>query len=245
MSKFTWSPHPTTVGEAPFCWYDANDDSSLTEESGSVCSEIRCKVGSGVNPVQATDVDRPDIVSNAVNGLQVLEGTNAGAEFLQASFTDGFMPSSEPLEIFCVCQPRTPESIYKRLFIFHEDSPSQASVGGYFPNNSNLADVSGSSGYYVANTSLSLNTTYIISIRKYPTNLCQVYVNGALATVSSQIVWTYTNPGAGTLTLMNNKDGGPLNFVGYFCELLGYSGDDSTRRGWVNRYLANKWGVAI
>ena len=144
-----------------------------------------------------------------------------------------------------VFQPRITASIWRRLFIFQADSPDTINLGGYVPNINNNADFNGDGKYYLANQSLSLNTTYIVSFRKYGTT-GQIYLNGALASYGVGVGWTYSDLGSGEFTLFGfGGASGTGNYEGYFCEMIGYNGDTSNRRDSINRYLSNKWGVSI
>jgi hypothetical protein len=75
-SLFTTSVQAQIVINAS-AWYDASDASTITTVTGGNVTNWNDKSGNGVNLVQATDGDRPSLVTGSpttgINGLNVLE----------------------------------------------------------------------------------------------------------------------------------------------------------------------------
>ena len=98
MGRFTWTPHPMTIGVPPTHWYEPDE---ITNVSG-LASEIRCKAGSGDTLSQATSTNRPTINASGWNSKQILEFSSNDNLFKDGGMSDLVANDGDRTLIACV-----------------------------------------------------------------------------------------------------------------------------------------------
>jgi len=237
MSTFPITLLPTTI---PWLrtWIDFADTSTITA-TGNAVSAVRNKVNSQITLTQPNAINQPLSGTRTINGLNVVDfdGIN---DFMQFS-TNTVV--SEPFTLFIVAQVdgTTGQTIIGRQTAAVAGQWTITKNGGFAIFQS-YAFGSGGSDSGVVHTYNSSPNMHTVSLANGQTLKYQLN-NVAL---SASVVLNGYNNAVGTDLCIGASPGGSAFLDGAIGEIIVYgsvlSTTDITR---VNRYLANKWALAI
>jgi hypothetical protein len=234
---------PLTI---PSCvaWIDAADASTITS-SGGLVSKIINKVGSGNNVQQLTASAQPKNNTRTLSGLPVLEFAHDGTrnDFMVFDNND---PLDAPFTVFCLGQSDQNYTASGQSFMGRQTGAASGQWvllrNGDFPifQTYLFGSVGDSGGIQTSNNNANIHTISFLDGGRLNYKLNNnTAVQGSIASGYNNAVATPLAIGASNDTL-----GAPLD--GIIAEVVIYNRvlTDSEIIN-VNRYLANKWGIAI
>lgn len=212
-------------------WYRASD---LT--AGAVASWADAS-GNGNSATQATSADQPICTANVVNGQNVVRFDGTGDELQTASFAQAAQGT-----LYVVFSPRA------LMVAFARCVEIGANTNIEFGNGSGISTVDAyyqpGGGLGISSSDLMLDAFYIASFIVGPdSSPASAYLNGALiASSTTGAMSTAIQP----VTIGNFGGGGSFFWNGDIAEIFIYSQPhDSTDQNTVQKYLSNKFGIAI
>jgi hypothetical protein len=227
-------------------WYDANDSTTITQSAGRVSALANKASGYPYTVTQATSGQQPLVVSNAINGKQIIRFVNTRSDYLlnQTPYAPGH--GATTMSFFLVV--KTNSTTQGGWYMTGRD----AGTGGYLPISLLLGGKveyqTGSGANVVDGTnSISSGTTLLHYVDQSGTAInMKVITNGATDTKSATGGYALDiggGPGGYTPGLGFNTRGGFADFD--LCELLFYAAKLSTSDYNTNvSYLKTKWGIS-
>lgn len=229
-------------------WFDMSDVSAQNmTASGGLVSRVLNKAGTNNNVQQATTSAQPRNNTRTLNGLPVLEFAHDGTRNDFMVF-DNNNPADEPFTVFCVAQSDQQYAGSDQGFIGRQTSAISGQWvllrnGNFAIFQSYLFATGGDSG----NTQPSNNNANIHTVTFQNGDRLRYSLNNNTATLGSirsgydNTVTTNLAIGAG-----NGNGSGGSHLDGFIAEIIIYnrvlSSDEILL---INRYLSNKWGLAI
>lgn len=235
MAVFPVEKTPLTI---PGClvWLDFSDPSTITSSSNLV-SAVKNKANSLVTFTQATGASQPTTSATTVNGLNVLSFSNSGAGTGLDS-ASGIFNTNTPFTIFCTAQINNTTTFGNLMA-----QGSGGSAQGYMFSNS-VAYPSKKLGTQVGGsqtTTTNIPNAFNVFSLTYNGSLVSMLINGVSGASASATPASNTN----AITI-GNANGYSFGLLGTMGDVLIYNRYLSTsEQTSINRYLANKWGIAI
>jgi hypothetical protein len=226
-------------------WYDANDSSTITVNSGRASAITNKASGYTWTLSQGNAGRQPLIVSAAQNGKQILRYTNARQDVLANANTNHPMTNATILTWFGVYKTTETRTGYKFVIGFNSD---KAFLALQLPDNKNHSQ-NGSNYNVLQGTNNLVNVPNILAVQQSSgsSQFLRTYTNG---TILENITGT-----ASAFYIDGTTAGGQLTSIGTgftdfavpnmdFCEMFMYNAVLSTDDFNDNiSYLTAKWGV--
>lgn len=235
----TWTPASITTA----AWYDASDESTITESGGSV-SQLDDKSGNGNHVSQGTGANQPTTGTRTVNGLNVLDFTTNKMLYTTASVLSG----DPNLIMATVILYDSNIGTQDRCMQVGKDNGETVGIGG------------GSDGYSVrynnGNEIYGSTTTgsALIQVLTRPSGgdyaSAQMFINGTENTATSSSAPTSTLSGMGTSFTVGGGTYGASSvgdidesIDGIMAEVVVALDNTVATRQLIEGYLAHKWGL--
>ena len=234
MTIFPLTQVPLTI---PSCvlWLDAADSSTVTIATG--VSSWRDKSGNGLNALQATGSLQPVYTQNVLNGLPGLYFDGAD-DFLSIADNPLLEFATGGYTMFVLCRYITVGLVAK----FSKGNHASTDVG-YSWTSTSMRGRTDSAVSYSSNSSYSANSNNILTFVQKSNGSDQEYYkdNASFATSIAAGGTTGT-----TTSFRIARSGGSSCCEMYAMEFVFYNREcTSSEITLINRYLSNKWGIAI
>lgn len=227
-------------------WYDANDSSTITVNSGRASAITNKAAGYPWTLSQATSGRQPLIVAAAQNGKQVLRYANSRGDALQTNAINHPMTGATIHTWFGVYKTTETRTGYKFVIGYNSDKaflPLQLSDKNYFENGSGLNGTTGT------NNVVNVPNIQVVQQTSGGAQFLRTYTNGTIlenitGTASTFFIDGTTATPPGMLTSIGTGFGDFAVPNLDFCEMLQYNAVISTDDFNNNiSYLTAKWGV--
>lgn len=241
-----WNLDEFSAGTGAVTRYDSTSNDMDLTDNGTTPS------GQGVNYYEGAVSDWYDISGNAKHLIQVTQAnkllyrTNiqnskpvvTGDSLTKSAYNAADLIGTGDVTIFAVIKPRGfggggyGSIINNSKFVLYVndtlDRIFASSDGGV--NNASSA-----------NSSIVLNTSYVIAVTRTSAGVVNIYINGVISGSADQASGT---PAAGTPTYIGNSAAGTRGFDGDIDEIAIYSGILTTAQiTAVTNYMRSKWSI--
>jgi hypothetical protein len=230
-------------------WYDANDTSTITVNSGRASAITNKASGYTWTLSQGTSGRQPQIVAAAQNGKQVLRYASARNDSLEKFTLDGPMTGATLMTIFGVFKSTESLSGIKFKFSFGKDGARNAGYGFFDTNKNHFQTGSGTNSLLLSANLTNVPNIQAVQMTSGGLQFMRTYTNGTILESVTGGTDTFTISGSESPGEVQQYTIGAGQFAGYaasfdFCELLTYNGILSTNDFNQNiSYLTAKWGV--
>lgn len=246
MGKGTYIDKTPLLLSSLTVWLDMSDLSTMTS-SGGLVSKVLNKSGTGNNIQQATSSAQPKNNTRTLNGLPVLEFAHDGTRNDIMIF-DNNDPVDQPFTVFVVGQSDQNVAGIDQAFIGRQTSAISGQWvllrnGNFAIFQSYLFGTGGDSG----STQPSNNNANIFTVWFQDGDRLNFKLNNNTATQGS-VRSGYDNSVATKLAIGggNGNSNAAASLDGIIAEVIIYNRVLSTNEIlFINRYLSNKWGIAI
>lgn len=225
---------------APAVWFDADDDSTITQSSNLV-SQWRDKSGNNRHAYQNNSGDQPELVPNTLNGKNVIRGTSS--TMLYRNFDINSLHNITMLFIMKIpTEAEVPNNSFKAIMGFGTSAEARLENWGSgevdslrvqsldkLGNSTEIAD--------------GLTTGYNLVTISSNDNSTQTFKNGAIFNT-----WSTNTPnawitGAGNYSLFSSNDTG-RSIHADLAEVIIYKQSlNEADRQQVENYLTTKWNI--
>jgi hypothetical protein len=225
-------------------WLDASDVSTITSSGGSV-SSVRNKVNSGVPFIQGVGTDQPTTGTRTINGLNSLDFDGANDYLTANALASLFTGDDKPMTILSACLCDDPTVISQSsIWAVGSSATTTPFYSQVYQNSLNVANRRDDSSSQV-----NSSAAYIAGNNVN----CLVFTGTTVSSYTNNTTnYSGTSQNTGVLTLDRFAIGATIRstntnfFNGIIGEVIIYNRALSdSERILVQRYLGNKWGIAI